>query len=1488
MTSNREVKGTNISALEASSASHENRLEALESNIETTNLITDAEQKFAKIIAGGEDNINKFWKVRHHVMMSSIGNGANAEGADFEQQRFQDRFLNDPSFTINSGMQSNAAAYLTNYYYIDQNEKMQFRLKKGENFFVLGITVFLSTVGTSAFSVLIDGINVNTFTNAFGGTGLLDEYGNTVPSSFTTVGTAAQFGKNFHFYGLDGEEHIVTIMNNSGTALRYIPLNYVDVGYRSSDYAIDHTMKINAGMASVNGVPTRFDEGTFSFTRPTGGLANGYTGMIKIDQNGTLSAVDGLSPASTQLTPQVLHAFSAGPVTTLSVKNNYDFPTSGIAMMQTSTGESYLFSYNGKSSATPTTNTLNNVVWQRQPVTDITTLIRPPGTKRISTLTNTNAGNSVNLNFNVNGPAKKVTIWEARPLIGHYFWINITDDTGTQTDPGGQDTAWMGHQVDILSTDSQNQIATKLGAAISAVSGSFTATVAANVVTVTNVQDGIVTATASNATNLVAATPTAGVNPLYTINNFKGDVRVEYWAKSPIQISATNNKVDFQITVNGTTTNHTATLANGLYAADIMPLEKVFVEAMSSAKPIRGNYFLKYNRDSQYWSIGVNGDEQTEIRFLFATGANAANSIAATIGFNAADLTGKKSYLANTDKQHQAQRVFTPDQSFRSTEHPSIKYSWALSAQVTIPEADQLLVDLGLPGYRRQASAGNIFYIYPDEDCCGMTLSFMREDTSVYITYQIDDGDVVYLAQYDRPNDTANPTKGTMINSFISFPKGSRKITVRPEFNNWFQVETTTTYVTFFGYRQWFTKPPWETLTLTEKILRCVEVNPKQYYQTNYSHILAQGLYQPQGSNDNIDTVLESGNPEITNVTVVQAAAFFDVVGNAKNFSAYAAPRPDTTGEQHYFWYKVTGGTNTQNDPGLAGAIAHQVNIAAGDTQAVIATKTAAVVNGVTGKFTAEIRNTVTAPTVFTIKNVYAGNVTAAVNGALTAGHTFAIENTGSLHWTQTAHTDFWSGASRDTAIYGAWFDVTFTLQGDGGGFGLMTTDTTGTVQAYSVYLASGTTINETTNLIELGSADSANAIYDFYRFMHLGLPAGQYTVRFKSDHAQTFYNQAFAAIDTVPPQVDATTHGQLANTGQGLAFPRNVRRRNFQRYGINRQPTWMTEGIGRTGLVGMTEYVLANTNVLNYDDADTIRLNHTTQYWNTLYDTAISSQFQCPFVGRSVSIWYNNHNAYSNNLTPSVDGVASPTITHRDSTKGSLTMSSTRNTGSAVRGFVKQFEYVPSFTAGLTFAMANTQGLRVHQKIILQDKNGNREEAYIASFVANTSFTIKKALTVIVASDIDGTLQSKVYFGGFHVVKSLNNIADEHAISCIEYEPLPLEWSVLDDRVSTVTVQEIKELNYTFATTLGPTAGTTYQFEYPFHSDGEQGNALTGELEIYMRAGGGGASLMYRGLKQVSVYNNSNATTNTISTFLNVRSRRNIVTKSSIGLVRG
>lgn len=675
------------------------------------------ESPYANITVGGQTNEAQFWKFRHHVVMSGTSQPSNDSHADFEKTNTESRFFFDARSQTNSAIFSNTQSYLGHQLFLEQNESIYFRIKKGENFFCIGF--YLAAVTADSVTVLVDNVNVNTL-------GLTDETGAVVPATFNATGTPNRYGTTKHFYGLDGEEHVVQIVNTSASAFE-LPIQYVDAGYRSPDYAIDHTIKLEPGVANVGGLEATFTGGNFSFTKPGEGLANGYTGMLKINQAGTVTAVTGLSPAWTQCKPNEAIAFDSGPVTSLTVKNHFAFPTAGgICLFQLPFGDSYLFSYTSKTNPNVANQTLAGIVWQSQPQEDFTPLV---------------------------------------PM----------------------------------------------------------------------------------------AAATAPVD-----NEFKGDARIDLWANAPILIDGTNNKVDFEITVNGVTTQHAATIASGYYSTDLVPIEKAFRDAMQAAKAIDGEYYLEWNEESQLYSYGVRDPEVSQIDFEWQTGANSANTFGSVVG-QTADQTSALGYVGSNTRQHKAQRLFYEDPQSRDSEHPTIKHSYVRTDYASAGDIEELGKRLPYGTIRRSSGDAStvIMDILPDEDCCGMLLTFAQVQQGTYITWQVDSGDETYLGTNDRNNVSAFADETRAINFFISFPKGSHKITIKYSRGGRFNLEPNTPQAAFYGYKQFFTKPPWEGLTEQEKVLKTFEVWPLRLYGTKYGHVSA--LYTPQPADDNINSITESG-----------------------------------------------------------------------------------------------------------------------------------------------------------------------------------------------------------------------------------------------------------------------------------------------------------------------------------------------------------------------------------------------------------------------------------------------------------------------------------------------------------------------------------------------------------------------------------------------------------------------------------------------------
>lgn len=1117
---------------------HEARLLALEALSGGGAAAADNESRFAKILAGGETNEAKFWKFRHYPSITHIDGIREDNLDDFEAKESRERWIFDQKFTINSTFSGvDAAQYLQKSYTVAQNEQISFRIKKGENFFCWG--TLHGSGSPSIVRVYVDGINANTY-------GLKDEAGNTVPATLNLNNATLYYGKVYHYYGLDGEEHVITIKNENAIAQTFW-FNFADIGYRSPDYAIDHTIKLNAGVAQVGNISAPFDEGNFSFAEPVEGLCNGHTAMLKISEAGTVTAVNGLSPAKTQIRPKTTVTFSSA-VTSLPVKNHFPFPTNGICLFQHVDGSKYFFSYNAKGDpGGPQQHSLDSILWQKQPNEDF-----------------------------LFGPDK------------------------------------------------------------------------------------------------------AGAT--YVANEVRGHGLIEYWAKAPILIDGTNNKIDFEITINGVTTLHAATIPSGRYAADLVPLGSAIRAAMQTAKPINGTYFATWQEEAQVWSIGVQDPECSLIVFKWATGANSASSLGPTIGFSS-DSTGKKTYIASTEKQHKAHRVFVADEQIRSADHPTIKYNWAENSAHGTTEADTMIEKIpGLTSYRRYTAGGwPTWDIYPDDDCCGITLYFMRDDQAMYYTAMVDSMGKISLVQADRPTDTSDPTIGNLLPVFISFPKGTHQIKIFNQTEDWSEIETGTSTPTFFGYRQHYTKPQWESLTLQEKVLKTFEIAPIRLFGTYYGHNGA--LYTPQPTNDNINTITESGT------------------------------------------------------------------------------------------------------------------------------------------WTQNAGGVVLNGNYRNSGTLNAYVEVEFVLQGNGGGIGILNFE--GTTYGYDmVMFLSNAAIVEGTDMVDRHIAFSTASQFDRMSFFHIGLKAGTYKARFKNQHASNFLNNAIVVFDTVPPQLNAYTLTDIANTGQSVAFPLYGKRRTCERYGKHKIPSYIGEGVWRRGIVTHFDH-FANTLVEQQYDDTGLSSDYSTTFWSAFRNTVVGDYMQYTTFCRSITAMGWHATGHSTVVQPAIDGRNLNTVSHAADTKGGSASNPATRLSVAPDVFF-DFQKACTFNASLTYNIADTRGMRTG-KAILVDNTGAKEEVYIASFVTDVSFTISKALTVLTPANV-----VRVLFWGMHNLRKTSTNATQQWMNHWLIEPLPIEESILQKRISTEKYTETVEFEQVLAATA---INVTQFFQYPMHSDGEVGTAKTTEI---------------------------------------------------------
>jgi hypothetical protein len=347
-----------------------------------------------------------------------------------------------------------------------------------------------------------------------------------------------------------------------------------------------------------------------------------------------------------------------------------------------------------------------------------------------------------------------------------------------------------------------------------------------------------------------------------TLGAATGDATINLLAEAPITITNSNNKVDFDIVISGTTFAVSATITNGVYASDLMEFNKAFNDACQTAKAINGYYYARYNNTSQLWTIGVeNNPEVTELRFDFSTGTNTATSVHTALGFDTTDLSGALSYTGDTATPSLAVRAFESSTEFMGIEHPRIKYSW--SADTAHTTNIQAVEDkLGIQARYIEDNVGHIVAIYTKPDVCGIEIYLGNEEGCSMTWIQVDNGNKYYVFQPDRTPSTINnnSTKGSLFSSFISFPRGSKKIVIGYEcassqMENMAHVNEA---IVFFGCREYYTKPAYEKLTNAQAILKNFNISPLSLKKTPYLFSVAGALYTPTAT-DNVGSIAENG-----------------------------------------------------------------------------------------------------------------------------------------------------------------------------------------------------------------------------------------------------------------------------------------------------------------------------------------------------------------------------------------------------------------------------------------------------------------------------------------------------------------------------------------------------------------------------------------------------------------------------------------------------
>jgi hypothetical protein len=339
-----------------------------------------------------------------------------------------------------------------------------------------------------------------------------------------------------------------------------------------------------------------------------------------------------------------------------------------------------------------------------------------------------------------------------------------------------------------------------------------------------------------------------------TTGNATGDATITLWAEGAHTITSSNHDIDFAVTLNGTRTTHTATVASGVYGADLVKLGDAVVDALLAAKTIsNAEYFCEYDADQQRWSVGTRGSEVSLFELLNSSGSNSADSIMTNVlGFASSDLTTSTSYQGTSDVQSLARRAFRADPHFASSDDPRIKYN---SGSGSIPaQLNDIRERIGLGNLRLLSAGGAAAKIFVDDDACGVTVSIADEYNGGMISFQVDGGQIVYAYQSSgTAQDTGSSTRANIGTFFIPFPRGSKVVSIFLEDQDMFELRSVTPEMVIVGFRQYFSRPKLESLTKSQAVLKSFDIAPKLLFKTLYADD-----YSP-GSNDNIDTITYTG-----------------------------------------------------------------------------------------------------------------------------------------------------------------------------------------------------------------------------------------------------------------------------------------------------------------------------------------------------------------------------------------------------------------------------------------------------------------------------------------------------------------------------------------------------------------------------------------------------------------------------------------------------
>ena len=365
--------------------------------------------------------------------------------------------------------------------------------------------------------------------------------------------------------------------------------------------------------------------------------------------------------------------------------------------------------------------------------------------------------------------------------------------------------------------------------------------------------------------------------------------------------------------------------------------------------------------------------------------------------------------------------------------------------------------------------------------------------------------------------------------------------------------------------------------------------------------------------------------------------------------------------------------------------------------------------------------------------------------------------------WTNiVSPTIAYSGEYRATVTQNDFVDVTFTLTGNGGGIGFQRpfSDQTGNCKKCVMYLVSGAVgNNDATNLIAQQSHHETIRRQQLESFQHIGLKAGQYTlrIRYESPTATQLIIDKFNIYDTVESEPDAAVLAEVTNTKKALSVPHwGVIHQSIMVDNMDR----ITPSLLRTGFkdgIAVSDYKLTSDgNFANANDQSSINIKNRGWFGSYGQSNSVAGEFFASFA-LCESMWTRDTSFTTGPtaIIPSIDGRdENNTYNQRVHSKNAVA-TTTLDTAEDTPLFKKNF--FRKFSANLSVVgvipMNDTRGVRIGQVVRLSnDVDADAEYLRVTGIIADVSVAVAKGVTSI--TNYTTVNNATINFAGLHRIK--------------------------------------------------------------------------------------------------------------------------------------